>query len=213
MKKGKSPPCLCTFDVDRTLTGKQGNLQQCPMNKIIPGVVDTAYGGGNLTMAPAGQCLLPTFCVQRNCYVGLVTAGDASGPNSGERKTILENFKACKANLVSTEWCGPFVNQGHQANCQGVQVSSTLVVGCQDTTKQFAVARIVEWLKATEHATIAPENVWHFDDRADNTNGFKGSGFNARQISCAARDPNGVIGLCGATHEEMQPEKGVILCS
>ena len=49
--------CICIFDVDRTLTGKQGLAEgsQCPGNKIVDGVWDTAYGGGILTLSAAAQ--------------------------------------------------------------------------------------------------------------------------------------------------------------
>ena len=51
--------CICIFDVDRTLTGKQGLAEgsQCPANKIVDGVWDTAYGGGILTLSAAAQNL------------------------------------------------------------------------------------------------------------------------------------------------------------
>lgn len=51
--------CLCVFDVDRTLTGKQGLAEgsQCPANRLVEGVWDSAYGGGTLTLSEGGQNL------------------------------------------------------------------------------------------------------------------------------------------------------------
>ena len=51
--------CICVFDVDRTLTGKQGLAEgsKCPDNKMVDGVWDSAYGGGTLTLSPAAQNL------------------------------------------------------------------------------------------------------------------------------------------------------------
>ena len=46
-------PCLCVFDIDRTLTGQQGAGSRCPLNKEIPDVWDSAYGGGRLSLSAA----------------------------------------------------------------------------------------------------------------------------------------------------------------
>merc|ERR1712087_1037853 len=97
--------------------------------------------------------------------------------------------------------------------CSGVALSSPLVVGCQDKTKQYAVASIVQWFQDSKDVTIAPEHVWHFDDREDNVAAFKGTGFNARQVSCNSRDYGGAVGLCGGTHAELQPHIGIVTCN
>ena len=87
---GSGPPCLCVFDVDRTLTGKQGTAgNACPADKEIQGIWDTAYSGGWLTISEAGQNLQNTFCAK--CYMGIVSHGIASGRNSPERTYLLEN--------------------------------------------------------------------------------------------------------------------------
>ena len=69
--------CLCIFDIDRTLTGKQGDLTSptCDKNKLENSIWDTAYGGGWLTLSEAAQTLPETFC--NSCYLGVVSAGDA----------------------------------------------------------------------------------------------------------------------------------------
>ena len=90
MPPGTGPACLCIFDVDRTLTGKQGTAgNQCPNDKQIYGIWDTAYSGGWLTISEAGQNLKNTFC--NKCYMGIVSAGMASGRNSQERTYLLQN--------------------------------------------------------------------------------------------------------------------------
>jgi hypothetical protein len=80
-----SPPCLCIFDVDRTITGKQDNTRDCPDNQIVSacpphhdnircaenGIPDEAYGGGDLTLGHLAQHPSETFC--STCYVGVIT--------------------------------------------------------------------------------------------------------------------------------------------
>ena len=107
---GRGPNCLCVFDIDRTLTGKQGTASnECPADKEIPGIWDTAYRGGWLTISQAGQNLQNTFCGK--CYMGIVSHGVASGPNSRERTYLLENvlvgepFQALlRSNAQAAEW-------------------------------------------------------------------------------------------------------------
>jgi len=209
-----SNPCLCIFDVDRTLTGKQwesfGN--ECSGNKEVTGVDDDAYGRGTLTLSVAGQHLNETFC--HECYYGIVSAGIASGPRSHERDSLVQLLHGPHA--PANEW---------DDNC-GIPVKAPLVLGCQDGTKQNAVRSIVEY-----YATIHPDSpkfadndVHFFDDRESNVAPFNGTGFNAHQISCASRDPapfsrtvhgshQGAVGFCGATLNEITPDKGVKLCA
>ena len=63
--------CLCVFDVDRTLTGKQGLADgtQCAGNKIVDGVWDSAYGGGTLTLSQAAQGLNRSLRLSGLSYV------------------------------------------------------------------------------------------------------------------------------------------------
>uniref|UniRef100_A0A7S2PMS4 Cellulase n=1 Tax=Zooxanthella nutricula TaxID=1333877 RepID=A0A7S2PMS4_9DINO len=200
--------CLCTFDVDRTLTGKQGVVgDKCPANEVEPNVQDSAYGGGSLTLSAVGQSYAETFC--GSCYVGVVTAGDASGANSPERNLLATKLSNAGI-LVSTSWSGPSKDREARASCEGVEIDSPLVAGCSDGTKQYAVAKIVELLQRTQGVAIAPARVWHFDDRENNVSPFQGTGMNARQISCATRD--GEVGLCGATREEIVDAPGVATC-
>merc|ERR1712023_262669 len=92
---------------DRTLTGEQGTVgSTCPRNQQLD-MPDTAYGGGNLTLSEVGQSLAGTFCIRRGCYLGIVTAGDTSGPGSSERKELVARFKSAGGKLPSSEWVGP----------------------------------------------------------------------------------------------------------
>ena len=93
------PPCLCLFDIDRTLTGKQcpkGQVgceadKNCPSNRVHPGTTDWAYGSGTLSTSALAEHLGDTPC--KACYLGILTAGDASGEKSPERKLILEYLR------------------------------------------------------------------------------------------------------------------------
>merc|ERR1712048_387798 len=202
--------CLCTFDVDRTLTGKQEHTEECkPDANVVTECSDDAYGHGNLTLSEVGQAIGNTFCA--DCFVGIVTAGWASGPSSCERKVLEEKLNAT-GKLLSADWSGPSATSDDRKSCQDWSVSSTLMAGCADGTKQYAVQGIAKWLK-TQGIDIPAENIWHFDDRADNVQPFESTGMNARQISCASRDPGyGTIGFCGASASEMVRELGVHTC-
>ncbi|CAJ1353788.1 unnamed protein product [Effrenium voratum] len=155
-----------------------------------------------------------TFCTQ--CYVGIVTAGDASGANSqepnalgrwegdGERAALVQRL-ASRGKLLSQEWpgaqprrvlgvvrvtppmSGPSAAGQPRRACKASDVfQSTLVAGCLDGTKQEAAKALLTML-SMRGIGILPSNVWLFDDRADNIHPFQGSGMNARQISCASR--------------------------
>lgn len=71
---------------------------------------------------------------------------------------------------------------------------------------------VIDWINHKENVKIAPEDVWHFDDRADNVAPFQHTRMNARQISCDSPDHNGIIGYCGAKKSEIVAEKGVKFC-
>ncbi|CAE8588774.1 unnamed protein product, partial [Polarella glacialis] len=65
--------CLCIFDVDRTLTGKQEDTTRCPQNKVTHSI-DPAYHGGHrhLTLSQLGQNLESTFC--KACILAIISA-------------------------------------------------------------------------------------------------------------------------------------------
>lgn len=188
--------CLCVFDIDRTITGKQGHAAACPGNTEMVGVPDAAYSGGTLVLSQLGQGIQSTFCGR--CYRGIVTAGSATGEGSAERTTILSMLGGTEATL-SSRWSSRS------------PVTSSMVVGAIDGRKQEVVRDIVAWFQSEKGITIAKSRVYFFDDRDGNVPPFAGTGFNAQQISCASRD--GVVGLCGATLVEVVEAIGVHACT
>lgn len=196
--------CLCVFDIDRTLTMKQGG-GPCAGGAVM-GVSDTAYGGGVLTLSTAAGAVSSTFC--GSCHLGVVSHGDASGDGSPERSVLVEK-------VLSS---GPYIELRASTPAAAVwsaspAVRSPLVVKSPDGLKQNDVERIVEWYESVG-VLIPRSSVYFFDDRPDNVAPFKGSGFNAKQISCASRDTSmgGIVGLCGATAQEIAPVTGVHNC-
>jgi len=202
-------PCLCVFDIDRTLTGKQGWAEKCPENLEVDGVQDTAYGQGTLLLSDFAQNMCHTFC--SHCYHGIVTAGQASGDGSGERAEILRRLGGTK-HTRSDWWQDVSFNPA-------AEVRSSLVLQAKDGMKQEAVKSMLKWWKSDQHVDIKYEDVHFFDDVRANVEGFQGTGFNARQISCDVRGVvewdgmfDGQVGGCGATVPEVSPDKGVKLC-
>merc|ERR1711957_727120 len=129
---------------------------------------------------------------------GIVTAGMATGAGSEERTRMLELLGGPNWTL-SDEWSAR------------KPVTSTLVVGAIDTRKQESVRDMMSWLKKERDIHIQDHRVHFFDDRIINILPFKGTGFNARQISCPSRD--GEIGFCGGTLAEATDDIGVHDCS
>merc|ERR1711963_1014060 len=64
--------CLCIFDMDRTLTGSQEDIDECPENRVVWSEWDDAYEGGRLTLSDLGQNIRRTFCGE--CHLGGITA-------------------------------------------------------------------------------------------------------------------------------------------
>mmetsp|Transcript_5669 Transcript_5669/g.17487 ORF Transcript_5669/g.17487 Transcript_5669/m.17487 type:complete len:286 (+) Transcript_5669:126-983(+) len=215
--------CLCLFDIDRTLTGKQGQSASCPGDEPQPDVWDSAYGGGELSLSALAKALGQSACAP--CYVGTISKGDASGSGSKEREAARgEVLQPCghrhghhargpprthrvlqqklgvePGKLPAKDWSGPH------------PVTSPLVVTCSDGKKQDAVPGILAWYRA-RGIQIADSDVHFFDDRSDNVLPFRGLPYNARQVSCTTRDYGGKVGLCGATLSEIVLEKGVKTC-
>mmetsp|Transcript_47698 Transcript_47698/g.85876 ORF Transcript_47698/g.85876 Transcript_47698/m.85876 type:complete len:249 (+) Transcript_47698:123-869(+) len=92
---GSSGGCLCIFDIDRTLTGKQGAVSQCQGNKVLHGVYDIAYGGGDLTLSDVGQHLGSTFC--GSCHVGAISADPHHRPHLPVSRVVVGCDAGCKA--------------------------------------------------------------------------------------------------------------------
>jgi len=188
--------CLCVFDVDRTLTGKQGTTTTCFGNQEEIGTHDTAYAGGTMVLSSLSQSLQSTFC--GSCYRAIVTAGVASGQGSSERFAILNVLGGYPATLSHT-WSA------------AMPVTSSLVVGAMDGRKQETVRDVVNWFRTQRGINLLDNRVHFFDDRKDNILPFAGTGFNAKQVSCASRD--NIIGLCGATPDEVVAFTGVYPCT
>ncbi|CAE8682945.1 unnamed protein product [Polarella glacialis] len=203
--------CLCVFDIDRTLTGRQGSAGRsgyCPGNVEVPGVADEAYSGGVLTLSTMGipGALAQTFCDA--CFLGVVSAGFASGENSAERAFLASKVLVSKAHDA-------LVRQTSQASAWSYykNVVSPFVLGQPDRTKHYAVERILGWY-SNQGITIPPAKVHFFGDRTENIVAFQSRGFNAREISCGSRDTsmNGMVGLCGGRVEEIVDTPGVATC-
>lgn len=207
--ESEEPECLCVFDIDRTLTAKQGWAGQCPTAEEQPNVKDWAYAQGTLVLSEIGsKGLSSTFCAK--CHTGIVTAGQASGENSDERRLILQDIGGTKKTF--TDWW-----QDVQFNPAAV-VKSSLVIQAQDGKKQESVRSMVNWWKTQHKIDIAPQNVYFFDDIHDNVQAFEGSGFNAIQVSCDSRGPaeaggfDGKVGGCGGQLKEVVKMTGIHTC-
>lgn len=193
--------CICLFDVDRTITGRQGAVPRCPGNHPVQGVQDVAFGlqaAGPLVLSQLAQGMGSTFC--NRCHRGVVTAGGAGGPNSKERAAVLHALGGPAATFGGI-WSEPGAPE---------TVHSALVTGAADTKKQEWVRKIVLWIRNQKGVPIPDDQVYFFDDRDGNVPPFAGTGFNAHQVSCSTRD--NIVGLCGATVAEVMEEKGVRDC-
>jgi len=152
-----------------------------------------------------------TFCAAKKCFHGIVSAGQVSGVGpsghpSPERDAIFKVIGPANVTLSSV-WQDVFPVTG--------PFSSSLVLGWPDGQKQNAVTSIVEWFMTAKNMYIPNEMVHFFDDRDINVNPFKGTGYNAHEISCDSRDPsdNNAIGLCGAQLTEIVDTIGVTTCA
>jgi len=205
---GTEEPCLCVFDIDRTLTGRQERLApRCPRNRLVPGVFDSAYGGGQLTLsALAAEGLSGTFCGA--CYLGVCSAGPASGAGSEERRHLADNVLVSEPQQRLQR-----VTPQAKAWSYGSRITSPFVLSQPDRMKHFAVEGIVAWYRG-QGINIPSDRVHFFGDRTENIGPFQAKGFNAREISCASRDSDlgGMVGFCGAAPEEIVPELGVKTC-
>jgi len=186
--------CLCLFDIDRTLTGKQGAaFPTCQQNAVQHNVYDSAYGGGDLTLSNLGQHVQSTACAR--CKLGIVSHGTAGG-NSMKRKirSLIQG-----SGYIPDHWSYPN------------SIDSPLVLGC--SYKPSCVRGVVDWYNR-HGASISPSKVYIFDDKRDNVESFHGSGFNAHQVSCSSRDwgEGGSIGFCGGSAGEVRLAQGVSTC-
>jgi hypothetical protein len=198
------------FDIDRTLTGHQGDTSTCPNNTELPGVHDNGYGSGNLTLsALAAIGINTTFC--GGCYLGICSAGDADGEGSDERDVLVNEvlrstpFDELRKIVPSASTWSHYQN-----------VTSPLVLRSPNKQKQYSVEDIRNWY-AKQDICIPSEKVYFFGDRTENMVPFVEMNFNAREISCGSRDPDlydgsGMVGYCGARIEEVVQENGIAQC-
>jgi len=212
--KHDNSACLCVWDVDRTLTGEQGSSvgagAPCPDNRHMTGVVDTAYGGGTLSLSQLSLNLHTTFCAA--CYMGVISSGPVSGSGSSERYTIVQKLRA-----VGLLGFGEGRTDPHPP-WSDAHPSSPLRVNVPEGSKQDEIVEILDWYRSGARGRrvvdIADDRVFFFDDKASNVEPFAASPYNARQVSCASRDAmyDPKRGLCGGRSEEVRAIDGVFLC-
>jgi len=208
--------CLCIFDIDRTLTGQQNSQAVCPDDEVFPDINDQGYAepdGAPLSLSVLGQQLDQTFC--NECYIGTISAGVASGPNSDLRAELFKELSKGKFGdqlahaSTPDKWL-----EGCNVNVAVEEQQKTpLLLSCADGTKQSAVPGIIEYYKFWTGVTISDDKVHFFDDRISNVQPFIDDDlikYNAHQISCNPRDSthdkvgeSGAVGMCGATLDEM----------
>jgi len=201
--------CLCMFDIDRTLTGRQGDTHSCPHNRVL-GYHDSAYGGGQATLsALTAAGIKTTFCNQ--CHLGITSAGHGSGAGSPWNDYLLDH-------VMRGQVHDAFMRRMPHARqwSEGTGVHSPFVLKQGNKVKQEAVELVRQWY-GRQGVCIEPEEVYFFEDRTENVKPFAEKGLNSREISCGSRDPSlyggtGMVGYCGARPEEVQRAKGNILC-
>lgn len=201
--------CLCVFDIDRTLTGKQSGIARCPENRLLD-FYDAAYGGGTATLsALADAGINTTFC--NGCYLGITSAGTGSGEQSPWNKYILE--KVMRGDVQDD-----FTMRYPESKTWsfGMKVQSPYVLAQPDGHKQRAVEKVRRWYgESPRGICIVPQNVYFFGDRTENIMPFAEKEINSKQASCASRDEhigNGMVGYCGATPQEIQRTRGNVVC-
>jgi len=205
--------CLCIFDIDRTLTGKQDAGITCPSNLDQTGVVDTAYSGGTLSISELAQKLSHTFCT--GCFGGIISSGPASGAGSDERRVVVDLLRDAVLRGIPREsevaWSDhPTIRGLGPAGSR----NTAFYVNVPEGTKQDVVPKIVAFHKGHFWVNIPDEQVYMFDDKRGNVEPFEQTAYNAVQVSCTTRDGHPVMGrgLCGGTLEEAKALTGVHLC-
>lgn len=193
-------PCLCILDVDRTLTARQ-SASSCAGTQARPAVTDSAYGGGPLQLSSLALKLGKSFCA--SCYLGVITAGSVGWDGAAERSALLDLLKGSSKKGLG----GATVADWSLASRAE---PTPLVISATDGAKQDSVPRILAWYQERTGASIRDENVFIFDDKAYNVEGYAHASYNALQVSCGSRD--GEVGLCGGLPEELVQMTGVRLC-
>lgn len=201
--------CLCVFDIDRTLTQKQAGLKSCTGGQAVPGIYDSAYGGGTLVLSQlAATGINNTFCGQ--CFLGICSHGDAGGNGSKERDFLASNVLVDSSQLEFSQQ----VVVSALSWSEGFAVQSPLIAKVKDGQKHLAVASMVQWYQL-HGVNIPSSSVYFFDDKLENVAPFSTTSMNAKQISCGSRDmsiEHGAVGLCGARADEITEFSGVQPC-
>jgi hypothetical protein len=201
-------PCLCLFDVDRTLTGKQKDTHHCPHNKVFASIHDPGFHGGPLTVSNLGQHLDKTFCVR--CYAGVISHGSAGGSKMRSELVKLLNKGKPRYLWVKNTWHN--IDKHSAAN----SVDGPLVAGVINSHKHRVAASIHDWYRNHMKIDIQIGHIHFFDDMAANVEEFQKSGYNAYQVSCKSRDnshgKDDHIGYCGGTVAECVSASGAHLC-
>lgn len=205
--RGQCSSCLCVFDIDRTLTGKQGDSGSCPKNKVLNGLWDSAYGGGPATLSELSVVgIKATAC--GDCYLGICSAGIGSGEKSSWNKYILDHIMRSipQDSLVDKD---PTIKRWSY----GTAVHSPYVLAQPNRKKHHAVKKIREWY-AQRGICIPMASVYFYGDHTENIPPFREYGFNSKEISCASRDRSlgSRTGYCGAQPQEIQRVHGNRAC-
>lgn len=211
--------CLCLFDVDRTLTSRQlqtdaATDEKCPKTQYAPqvdgkAVIDWSYKGGRLRLSELTLNMDQTFCVKQNCFMGVISAGGASGDD--EKKILYDHIKGNSEENAGGAGFGQFASVDANVHMQKI-------VFTPDPLKGDVAKKIFDWLNSKEGkaAGIPANKVWLFDDHLGNAAEMEKYGFNGREVSCKTRDQsigNGLVGLCGAELSEVVPSKGISTCA
>lgn len=196
---GPTEQCLCIFDIDRTLTGKQQETDKCPNNLVKDGVLDLAYSDGTLTLSELAQDIEGSFCAM--CYRGICSAGVAANKLTQEREILLAALG------------GPSFTVNSVWSDVALGVQSTLALNAVHGAKQTAVRSIVDWI-TSQGIAILDSNVHFFDDDPANVQTFVGTAFNVHEVSCGTRDTErgSDVGYCGGVVAEIVNTSGIHFC-
>lgn len=209
-------PCLCVFDIDRTLTAKQytfkkgwNGQQQCEGTSPVYGAWDNGYGSGTLTLSQAAAQggLANTSCSK--CFVGICSHGSAG---NWQEKNAIANLVLNTSSFEALARDNPDARTWNYG--AHIPAKSPLAIGVPDRLKQWSVEGILAWYWS-KGVKVRRERVWFFDDRPDNVKFFEGTNINSRQISCASRDSHiqrGIVGFCGARQSEITRIPGNFDC-
>eukprot|EP00434_Breviolum_minutum_P002167 symbB.v1.2.001907.t2/scaffold102.1/size330044/4 len=187
---------------------------QCPKTEYArevdgKAVIDWAYKGGRLRLSEVALNMKDTFCGKQNCYMGVISAGGASGDD--EKEILFEHLKVNSEDRLGGSGFGQFAAVDSVVNLQKI-------VFTPDPQKGDVAKKIFDWLNSDtgKKAGIPANKVWLFDDHLGNAGEMGKYGFNGREVSCKTRDQsigNGLVGLCGAELSEIIPSEGISTCA